>query len=270
MELLVVALIASATAALGALGGLGGAVLLVPVLVLLGWSPLDAAPVGMAMVAASSLAALPAQARGTLTNHRLGVVMESAASLGAAAGAVASLFVSPRSLIVVLAVSAILAALVGGTRTGQRYGPVEGATLLQQPGRLASAYLDEQHRVIPYRVRRIPAGMGLMGLAGVVAGLVGTSGGYIKTPVMSEVMHVPVKVAAATTTFMVAITASVALAVYASQGRLTTAIIPGVIGGLAGGRFGALAQGRLPAPAVRRVLSVALIVIAIIVLVEAV
>lgn len=266
-------LLALATIAgmLGSIGGLGGAILLIPVLVLLGWSPIDAAPLGMAMVAASTFAAVPRQARSLLTNHRLGVVLETTASVGAALGAAVSVLIAPRVMTLLLGVSAIAAALVGGTRTGQRNTAVAGANLFalrDQPGRLASAYRDEHGGVVPYRPRRVPVSLGLIGAGGLIAGMTGSSGGYIKTPVMSEVMRVPVKVAAATSVFMVGVTASVSLAVYASQGRLSPAIAPAVVGGLIGGRAGASLQPRLSAPAVRRILSVMLIVIGILLVVR--
>jgi uncharacterized protein len=257
---------------LGSLGGLGGAVLLVPALVLLGWSPIEAAPLGMAMVAANSLAAVPRQLRHSIANHRIGVTLETAASVGAVAGALLALVFTPRVLLFVLGGAAMLSALAGGTRTGQRNLPVEGVAFTDvrdQPGRLASAYIDQAGRVVPYAPRRVGAGLMLFGVAGVVAGMTGSSGGYIKTPVMSEVMQVPVKVAAATTVFMVGVTAAVSLAVYASQGRPTSAIAPAVVGGLVGGRLGAAAQPRLPAPLVRQVLSIVLAVIGLIVVVTA-
>ena len=46
----------------------------------------------------------------------------------------------------------------------------------------------------------IGIGLGFMGLAGFIAGTAGASGGLIKTPATTELMHVPMKVAAATTT----------------------------------------------------------------------
>ena len=55
----------------------------------------------------------------------------------------------------------------------------------------------------PTRPSGVPAGLAAMVVAGVVSGLAGVGGGFIKTPVMSEIMHVPVKVAAATSTFTV-------------------------------------------------------------------
>jgi uncharacterized protein len=271
-SILLVGVLAFATATVGAIGGLGGAVLLVPGLVLLGWSPLEAAPVGIAMSAAGALAAVPRQSISGLTNHRLGVALEIPASIAAAAGALLSVHAPERALQYTLGAAAIVAALAGGLRRGQRNLPVDGADLAalsDRPGRLASAYPDHQGRVIPYEARRLPAGVGLIGGAGLLAGLTGVSGGFIKTPVMSEVMRVPVKVAAATSMFMVGVTSAVTIAVYTDQGRITAAIAPAVIGGLIGGRLGGALQAKLAAPLARRILSVTLLAIGIVVVVRA-
>lgn len=264
--------LALATATLGAIGGIGGAVLLVPMLVLLGWSPLEAAPIGIAMSAAAALAAVPRQTLTGLTNYRLGVSLEIAASIAAAAGALLSVLLPVAAVQYALGGSAVVASMAGGLRKGQRNRPVEGASLEElgdRPGQLASAYPDQTGRVVPYEVARFRTGMGLIGGAGLLAGLTGVSGGFIKTPVMSEVMRVPVKVAAATTMFMIGVTAAVTIAVYASQGRITAAIAPAVVGGLLGGRIGAAVQPRLPATLVRRLLSVSLLVIGIVLVVRA-
>lgn len=268
----VVLLLAFGTATVGAIGGLGGAVLLVPGLVLLGWTPLEAAPIGIAMSGAGALAAVPQQTLGGLTNHRLGVALELPASIAAAAGAVLSVLAPAQLLQYVLGVATVGAALAGGLRRGQRNLPLDGAELdplQERPGELASAYPDDRGRVVPYEVARVPLGAGLIGGAGLLAGLTGVSGGFIKTPVMSEVMRVPVKVAGATSMFMVGITAAVTIAVYTSQGRITAAIAPAVLGGLVGGRVGSAIQRRLPAVVARRILSVVLLVIGIIVVVRA-
>ena len=108
-----------------------------------------------------------------------------------------------------------------------------------------------------------------MSLAGLVSGLAGVGGGFIKTPVMSELMHVPVKVAAATSTFTVGLTASTALIVFAGQGRIEYregAVV--VAAGVVGGWMGARLQRWLPPARVRMVLSVVLLVIGVTVLVR--
>jgi uncharacterized membrane protein YfcA len=103
-----------------------------------------------------------------------------------------------------------------------------------------------------------------MGVAGLMAGTIGASGGFIKTPAMSEVMHVPTKVAAATTTFTVGITSATALVVFAIQGRINVSASAAVIlGSLVGGYVGARLQARLSPIAVRRGLSMLLVAVAI-------
>ena len=80
----VVAVLAAAAALLGSVGGIGGAALLVPVLVALGAEPTAAAPVGLVVVAAGSLAASARQLDDGTVHHRLGLTLELAAAGGVA------------------------------------------------------------------------------------------------------------------------------------------------------------------------------------------
>lgn len=253
-------------AAVGAVGGLGGAVLLVPVLVATGTPAAEAAPLGLVLVAAGSLSAGSGQLEDRSVNHRLGVATEVAASSGAVAGALASGALSEQVLVYALAAVALLAAVAGGSRKGIRNAPHPAFGLEhvgERVGGLGGA-VARAGGVAPYRPRRLPLGLGAMTVAGLVSGLSGVGGGFIKTPVMSEIMFVPVKVAAATSTFTVGITAAAGLLVFAVQGRIdahpaAAVIVGSVVGGLAGARL----QGRLRAPTVRRVLSVVLVGVAV-------
>lgn len=250
------------SAAIGGLGGLGGAIFLVPMLALLGMDPLAAAPLGLLAVTAGSLAAGGSQLAEGLTHHRLGVVTELPASAGAVAGAFLAVQVPAAVLLRVLAAGALAAAVAGLTRRGMRNRPeplFAAERSGEWPGTLAGAYRLPQG-VVPYRARRLPAGAAGMGLAGLLAGMVGVSGGFVKTPVMSEVMGVPVKVAAATTTFTVGITAAAALLVALAQGRVDPLAGAAIVAGaVPGGWLGAELQRRLP-PAVARVIVSALLV----------
>jgi uncharacterized membrane protein YfcA len=259
------------TAGLGALGGLGGAVLLVPLLVLLGVDPLIAAPLGILSVAAGSLAAAPSQLEAGLVHHRLGISLEITASAGAIVGALVADAVPASVLARLLGAVALAAAIAGGTRKGQRNLPepeFAADVAGEWPGTLQGAYrLGDD--VIPYRARRVKLGLASMSIAGLVSGLAGVGGGFIKTPVMSELMHVPVKVAAATATLTVGITASTALIVFAGQDRIeyrAGAVV--VVAGLLGGAIGARLQHRLAPSRVRGVLSIVLMIIGLVVLVR--
>ena len=108
-----------------------------------------------------------------------------------------------------------------------------------------------------------------MTLAGLVAGIAGASGGFIKTPASSEIMRVPVKVAASTTTFTVGITSAAALLVFAAHGRINLAHAgPVIAGSLLGGLLGARLQSGLDSSVIRRALAAILLVVAAILFVQ--
>jgi hypothetical protein len=268
LHLGVVAGLAFLTAGAGALGGLGGAVILVPALVVLGVEPAVAAPLGLLSVAAGSLAAAPVNLVEGVVHHRLGITVEVAASAGAIGGALVA-GVLPASLASrVLAVTALVAALAGLARRGIR-NPAQAVFAAERsgewPGTLAGAYVLGDG-VVPYAARRLGVGLAVMGFTGVVAGATGIGGGFLKTPVLTEVMGVPVKVAAATTVFAVGVTSSAALIVYAGHGRIDAhAAAAVVLASLAGGGLGARLQAVVSPIVVRRALSAVLIVVSIVV-----
>lgn len=275
VEVLGYAILALLAASLGALGGIGGALLLVPALVLTGMPPTEAAPLGMVSVAAGSIAAGAPQLRERAVNHRIGVVTELAAVTGAVVGAIMAGLISERALVYVLAGAAAAGAFFGlrpmraatsppaphvhraATAVGERVGGLAGA---YPNGGVAVAYVP----------RRLPAALGLMTVAGLVAGTAGTSGGFLKTPTETAVMGLPMRVAAATTTFTVGITASAAVLVFAIDGRLDVHTSSAVVAGsLVGGQVGAGLQRSLSDRRVRLVLSVLLLVSAVMLVVRA-
>lgn len=259
------------TAAVGTLGGLGGAILLVPVLVLSGMEAKYAAPLGLVSVAAGSLAAAPHQLMGRVVNHRLGVATEIVASSAALVGALVSGLIGQSLLAIVLGVIALVAAFAGARRKGVRNLPdptLDADDVGETPGTLAGVY-PLGNGFVPYRANRLPLGLLGMGFAGLISGLSGVGGGWIKTPTASEVMHVPVKVAAATSTFTVGVTAAVGLLVYQSQGRIIVSDAALVAAaGLVGGTVGVRLQHLLPPPMVRRGLAVVLAVIGVMLIVR--
>jgi len=264
-------LFAIATSLVGAVGGLGGAVLLVPLLVLTGMPARSAAPLGLVSVAAGSASAGARQLKGGVVNHRLGISTELFASTGAVIGALASGLASDRFLKGVLAVVALAAGVLGGRRKGIRNMPSaeRGAHHVgEHVGTLSGVY-QLGDGFVPYEAKRLRAGAALFGLSGLLAGLAGASGGFIKTPATSEVMHVPVRVAAATTTFTIGITSAAGLIVFALQGRLDLPACAAVCAGsIVGGTAGAAVQSRLAPPQVRQFLSIVLVVISIVLVVR--
>ncbi len=262
---------AAMTAGVGSLGGLGGAVLLVPILVVAGVPASQAAPLGLLTVVAASVVASPRQLREQIVNHRVGVVTELAATSGAIIGAFFAGILSDSVITRVLAIVSLIAAVATGRRKGLRWKPDASfgkESVGEWVGSMSGAYLlDDQ--VVPYRPRRIGLGLAAMSVAGVITGIAGVGGGFIKSPVTSEIMHIPVRVAVATTTFTIGLTASAALLVFIGQGSLD--LTDGglvVLGAMFGGRIGAQLQGKLSPPTVRRYLSVLLVLISVLLLVR--
>lgn len=259
-------LLAAMSALLGTLGGLGGALFLVPLLVLLGVDPLVAVPLGATSVVAGSLAAGPAQLRAGLVHHRIGVTIEVVAATGAIAGAVFGDRVDGAVITWVLAIVALGAALAAARGSAPYNLPEPMFTHDlpgEWPGTLAGGYRLGSD-VVPYAVRRLPLGLAAMAVSGVVSGLAGVGGGFMKVPVMREVMRVPVKVAAATSTFTVGVTATVSLIVYLRQGRVDIVAAAAVVAGaVVGGLLGATVAGRLNPLTTRRVIAVLLIGVAL-------
>ncbi|NBN96143.1 MAG: sulfite exporter TauE/SafE family protein [Actinobacteria bacterium] len=270
-DLLIIAL-AVVTSTLGAIGGLGGAIILVPLLTFGGMSITSAAPLGLVSVIAGSVAAGRRQASDGTVNHRFAVVTELGAASGAVVGVLLSGVLSERVLLWCLAMFAIAAALLGARRKGMRWQPDTNLTVAdvgERPGSLSGAYLLD-HSVVPYTPSRMPLGVCLMALAGVVTGLAGVGGGFLKTPLSSEVMRLPAKVAAGTSTFTIGLTASVALVLMAIDGRIVAADAALVVlGSLVGGTIGARVQTMLSPPVVRRTTAVALVAIAIVLVIRA-
>jgi hypothetical protein len=261
-------LLALATASLGALGGLGGAVILVPLLVLSGTPAREAAPLGLLSVASASMSAGPQQLAELTVHHRLGVTTEIAASAGAIIGALLSGAAGETLLTRFLAVAALGAAVASlrgrdETRAVASGDEDSAGDLGERRGTLSGTFRSDG-AVRRYRARNLPGGLAVMSLAGFVAGISGASGGFIKTPAASEIMRVPVKVAASTTTFTTGITAAAALLVFAIHGRIDLEHAgPVIAGSLIGGQLGARLQARLDAAAIRRALAVVLVAVAI-------
>jgi hypothetical protein len=270
-SVVLIGLLGLATAAVGTMGGIGGAILLVPLLTFAGATPQQAAPLGLLMVASGSLAAAAQQLDEGLVHHRLGITIECAATLGTVAGALASAAVPARALEFVLAFAAIGAAAASlrpprDRRTGDT---VDDDVPLGEQFASLRGVVELDGRRIAYRAQRLWLGLSFMTVAGVVSGLAGVGGGFIKTPAMSTVMRVPVKVAAATTTFAIGVTAAAGLAVFVAQGRIDPGAGAAVAAGsLAGGAIGAMVQRRVPPRVVSVVLSVVLIGVGVLVLVR--
>ncbi len=258
---------------LGALLGLGGGVLVVPALVLgFGVDIRVAVATSLVAVVATSTAAGSVTTGRGLANLRLGMTLEVFTTLGGIAGSLAALAVPQQALGAVLGVLLLVTAtlLLRGREaatpkpgTPQRGDAVE-ASGVEAHGQLAGEYYDaHQGALVPYRVERVALGAAVSFVAGVLSGLLGIGGGFLKVPAMTLGMKVPFKVAAATSTFMIGVTAATSLFIYFSKGLLLPALAGPVALGVVGGALAGTAMARrVSATLLRRALAVVVLLVA--------
>lgn len=139
--------------------------------------------------------------------------------------------------------------------------PVDGESVHPLDGR----YVDGATAgVVSYHVRRLPLALGVSSFAGVLSGLLGVGGGIIKVPLMTLACGVPMKAAAATSNFMIGVTALASAIVFYGRGQVepvpTAALVLGVF---AGSRLGAKVLGITPGKALRRLFAVVMIIVAV-------
>ena len=77
------------------------------------------------------------------------------------------------------------------------------------PGRSAGAIHEEESGgTVTYRVKRLPLALAASFVAGNVSSLLGIGGGIIKVPVLNAWCGIPLRAAAATSAFMIGVTAT--------------------------------------------------------------
>src|SRR5581483_11598811 len=99
----------------------------------------------------------------------------------------------------------------------------------------------EREETIPdYTPQNYPLGLAASLLAGGFSGLLGIGGGPIKVPVMYLFMKVPLRVATATSNFMIGVTAATSAYVYWGHGDIKISIAAPLVSGVfAGSLLGA-------------------------------
>lgn len=223
---------------LGSLTGLGGGVVLVPLLTLVfGVDIRYAIGASLISVIATSSGAAAAYVKEGYTNLRVGMFLEIATTLGALGGAFLAARVPTSWIAVMFGVVLIHSAYLASRTPGP---DMEGtsdrwATRL----RLHGSY-PTPSGLKAYRVQAVPAGFGIMAVAGALSGLLGIGSGAIKVLAMDRAMRLPFKVSTTTSNFMIGVTAAASAGVYLNRGYIDPGLaMPVMLGVLLGSLAGA-------------------------------
>ena len=259
-------LISVSAGLLGSLIGLGGGVIIVPVLTLVYHVDIRLA-IGASIlsVIATSSGAAVTYVRERLTNLRAGMFLEIATTVGAITGAYLTTVIASKSLFVLFAIVLAYSAL---TIVRKRKDP---EILKQSKDKIANylklhgSYYDEKlKRTVKYKVQNTKLGLGLMYIAGIVSALLGVGSGALKVPAMDAAMHMPMKASAATSDFMIGVTAAASAGAYFVRGEINPLIAgPVVIGVLVGAIAGSRLLNKISSNLIKLIFVFVLIVVAI-------
>jgi uncharacterized membrane protein YfcA len=231
---------------LGALLGLGGGVFLVPFLNLVLNFPIKAAAaISLTTVIATSSAVSAGRAGKQLINLRFGMLLEVATVGGSLLGGVTAQFLAQTTIQRLFGVVAAVVAVIMLSRLQRRNVILDP---LADPGPLGGRYYEEESGgTVTYRIKRLPVALLASFAAGNVSSLLGIGGGVIKVPALNAWCGVPLRAAAATSAFMIGVTAAGGAVIYYGRGLLipplaAAAVIGVQLGSWAGLRFGERTQ----------------------------
>jgi uncharacterized membrane protein YfcA len=255
--------VSAATGFLGALTGLGGGVLLVPVLTLLfGVHIHYASGATLVSVIATSSGAAAAFVKEGFTNIRIGMFLEIATTIGAVVGALLAARVSTHVLAMVFGVMLLYSAYLSW-RSEPNVAPLAKPDRFSQQLKLSGTYPTSKGEQ-PYQVYRVPAGFGLMSVAGVLSGLLGIGSGAMKVLAMDQIMRIPLKVSTTTSNFMIGVTAAASAGIYLKRGYIDPGLaMPVMLGVLLGSMLGAKVLVRARTKLLRQIFSIVIAIMGI-------
>jgi uncharacterized protein len=244
----IIFVVGAGAGSMGALLGLGGGVFLVPFLnLVLGFPFSVAAAISLTTVIATSSSVSAGRAGKQLINMKLGMLLEVATAAGSLLGGVTAQLIAQSLLQKLFGVVAAIVALIMLSRLRRRNVILDPAA---DSGVLGGRYYEAESRcVVTYRVKRMPLAIGASFVAGNVSSLLGIGGGIIKVPVLNAWCGIPLRAAAATSAFMIGVTATAGAIIYYGHGQLeptlAAAAVLGVqLGSWGGLRFGAAASAK--------------------------
>jgi len=212
--------------------GLGGGFFYVPILLLFGVDFHVASATSLFIIAASHLSSIYIFSRSHLIDYELALILEPVTCLGALLGGLYSNMFGETTLSFMFGACTILASYLIYRDPAQQ---ASGG----QPYRLFTPYVWQRSFGTYEYAIDIPIAMPIAFVIGYMGSMLGFAGGVIKIPMLVLLFGVPLKIAIATSSLMVAITSSMGCVGHGFAGHFdpllsivlaTLAVIGGYIG----------------------------------------
>lgn len=213
--------------------GMGGGVLYVPILLFAGFTMSSAPAISLILITASSIAALTHFSKKNKVDWKLALVMDPPTDIMAFVGGYFCTRIAEPVL------QSLLVAIL----------MVAGSLMLKTRKKPMLPRVEKEHWWLWHRefhgeryIVNLPIVLSATALIGLISGILGISGGVIKLPIMVLLCGVPMDIAIATSTVMVAVTALSGVAGHAIHGTIDwhtglILAISTVAGGLLGSRI---------------------------------
>ena len=253
---------------LGSLLGLAGGIFLVPFLNLALKFPFPvAAAISLTTVIATSSSVSAVRSREHVINLRLGMLLEVATAGGSLLGGITAQLIDPAHLQTLFGVTMAAIAVTMLTRLNRRNVILDPSV---DTGALGGRYVEQESGgEVCYRVKRLPLALVASFVAGNVSSLLGIGGGVIKVPVLNAWCGVPLRVAAATSAFMIGVTATPGAIIYYGRGQLIPPLAAAAVLGVQLGSWRALQLApKVPAKWLKLLMAIVLGIVAILMFVR--
>lgn len=200
--------------------GLGGGLVFSPLFLLIGFAKTDAASASLFLNLVAAASAATVYARKRMVDFALSVPLIVSSAITAPLGSYLNARIDTQAFISVMAVILVLAA---------------GRMLMSPPA-------PQQGDSGPGRTGKLAGGLAIGAGIGLIGGMLGIGGGVFVVPLLIYVLRTPVKIAAASSTFIVCFASLTGFIGYASMGETDWSfILPAAaacfIGGQAGSHF---------------------------------
>jgi uncharacterized membrane protein YfcA len=195
------------------------------------------------------------------------MVLEVATAAGSLLGGVTAQMLAQRTVQRLFGVASVIVAVIMLGRLGRRNVILDPTA---DPGLLGGRYYeDESGCMVTYRVKRLPVGLVASFVAGNLSSLLGIGGGFIKVPVLNAWCGVPLRAAAATSAFMIGVTATAGAVIYYGHGQLNPALAAAAVLGVQCGSWGSIRLAeRTPATWLKLLMAMVLFVVSALMLVR--